>query len=59
MAVPGEVLGMWQAHQNHGHLPWKRLFRESIEIAQAGVTINDYISGLLVRFRHELTPSML
>lgn len=34
VATPGEVLGMYRAHEEYGRLPWKRLFEENIAIAR-------------------------
>lgn len=40
VAIPGQVRGLKLAHDNHGHLPWKDLFNETIELAENGFTIH-------------------
>lgn len=49
IATPGEVAGLWTAHQRFGKLPWSRLFEPSIKMLEEGVIINDYVGGLLQR----------
>lgn len=34
VSVPGEVLGFYEAHKEHGKLPWKELFTDAIEISK-------------------------
>ena len=34
--VPGTVMGMWEAHQRFAALPWSRLLRPAIKLAQQG-----------------------
>ena len=37
VAVPGLVAGLWEAHEEHGRLPWPELFAPALELALAGV----------------------
>lgn len=39
--VPGSVMGLWTAHQRLGSLPWERLVRPAIELAENGFTVNE------------------
>ncbi|AFN83059.1 gamma glutamyltranspeptidase [Encephalitozoon romaleae SJ-2008] len=34
VGVPGEILGLYEAHKKYGKLPWRELFRENIMIAR-------------------------
>jgi len=36
VAVPGELAGYWEAHQQFGKLPWADLFKPSIELCEKG-----------------------
>lgn len=49
--VPGTVMGMWEAHQRFGTLPWERLLAPAIELARGFETGE--------RFLRSLTPSMI
>ena len=37
VAVPGQLRGLEELHKRYGRLPWKRLFAESIDMAENGV----------------------
>lgn len=39
--VPGTVLGMWEAHQKFGSMPWELLLQPAIELAQKGFKVSD------------------
>ncbi|XP_012061163.1 PREDICTED: gamma-glutamyltranspeptidase 1-like [Atta cephalotes] len=48
VAVPGELAGYWEAHQQFGKLPWADLFKPSINLCEKGyvLTLVQY-DGLL------------
>ncbi len=37
--VPGTVMGLWQAHQRFGELPWAELVKPAIHYAEHGFTV--------------------
>ena len=37
--VPGTVMGLWQAHQRFGSLPWRELVMPAIHYAKTGFTV--------------------
>lgn len=37
--VPGTVMGLWQAHQRFGSLPWSELIKPAIQYAENGFTV--------------------
>ena len=37
--VPGTVMGLWQAHQRFGQLPWQDLLQPAIGYAKSGFTV--------------------
>ncbi|KAL0124727.1 hypothetical protein PUN28_006527 [Cardiocondyla obscurior] len=39
VAVPGELAGYWEAHQQFGKLPWADLFKPSIELCEKGYVL--------------------
>ncbi len=39
--VPGTVLGLWEAHQRFGKLPWQQLLAPAIEYATGGFVVHD------------------
>src|SRR5262245_28797370 len=40
-AIPGATLGLETAHKRFGRLPWRELFQPAIEVARAGVQLNE------------------
>ena len=47
MAVPGELLGYWEAHKKYGKLSWKELFEPSIKLCETGSIITRYLADSL------------
>jgi len=40
-AVPGTALGLWEAHQRFGSVPWPELLRPAARLAREGVALNE------------------
>jgi len=51
VGVPGTVMGMWQAHQEYGTLPWEELVQPAVDLAR-GFEVTD-------RFTQSLTSSVV
>ncbi|XP_072166848.1 glutathione hydrolase 1 proenzyme-like [Diadema setosum] len=60
VAIPGEMRGMWEAHQRYGRLPWSDLFRPVIDLARNGFRVESHLSSSLfsLRKRWHLYPSV-
>ncbi|WP_297803090.1 gamma-glutamyltransferase [uncultured Brevundimonas sp.] len=41
VAVPGTVMGFWEAHQRFGSLPWAELVAPAIKLAEEGYVLTD------------------
>ncbi|XP_035689952.1 glutathione hydrolase 1 proenzyme-like [Branchiostoma floridae] len=44
VAVPGQVRGLWEAHQRYGKLPWRDLFLPAIQLAEEGTCIGKHMA---------------
>ena len=47
IAVPGEVHGQYQAWNQYGKLPWKRLVQPAIDLARKGFKISRALDDVL------------
>ncbi len=54
VGVPGSVLGMWEAHQRFGTLPWADLLQPAITLAEKGFEITIDLRGYLERSEDRL-----
>ena len=50
--VPGTVMGLWQAHQQFGSLPWKRLLQPAIEHAENGFEVSEQLADTAEWFQN-------
>jgi len=41
VAVPGTVLGLWEAHERFGSVPWRELLAPAARLAREGVVLNE------------------
>ncbi|CAH1233727.1 GGT1 [Branchiostoma lanceolatum] len=44
VAVPGQVRGLWEAHQRYGKLPWRDLFLPAVRLAEEGTCIGNHLA---------------
>lgn len=42
--VPGTVMGFWKLHQKYGKLTWEKLLKPSINLAENGFPLSDYVA---------------
>lgn len=47
VAVPGELMGYWEAHKRFGRLEWKELIEPTIELCKKGSIITEYLGAIL------------
>ena len=41
VAVPGTVMGFWEAHQRFGSMPWSELVQPAVKLAEEGYVLSD------------------
>ena len=52
VGTPGTVRMLEMAHQQHGKLPWAKLFEPAITLAEGGFKISARLNGLLASEQH-------
>ncbi len=52
VGVPGTVRMLEMAHQQHGKLPWGKLFEPAITLAESGFKVSARLNGLLGTEQH-------
>ena len=50
VGVPGEIAGYFEASRMYGKLPWKRLFKESIEMMRDGFPVPPELANRIKRY---------
>ncbi|KAI5181956.1 gamma-glutamyltranspeptidase / glutathione hydrolase / leukotriene-C4 hydrolase [Nematocida sp. AWRm80] len=51
IAIPGEVSGLFKAHQKYGCLPWKDLFTPTIDLMENGFCVPPVLQDKLEQFK--------
>ena len=51
VGIPGTVAGFYQAWQEHGKLPWRRLVAPAIVLARDGILVTDDLERSLINMR--------
>ena len=54
VAVPGEILAIYNAWLRYGKLPWKRLVQPSIDLASKGFEIDEPLSIIIAEYNDSL-----
>lgn len=54
IAVPGELMGMWELHQKYGKLPWSQLFEPIIKLCREGHLVTEYLARVLRKREKEI-----
>ena len=52
VAVPGEVMGLWEAYRLGGTLPWSDLFQPTIKLCEEGIPVSPPVHSALVSIRN-------
>lgn len=47
IGVPGELMGYWMVHQQFGSIPWKELWRPTIQLAKDGFFVSNPLAKAL------------
>ncbi|XP_026669040.1 glutathione hydrolase 1 proenzyme-like isoform X3 [Ceratina calcarata] len=47
IAVPGELMGYWEAHRKYGKLAWSELFEPTISLCETGSIVTTYLHNYL------------
>lgn len=59
VAVPMEILGLYEAHRAYGKQPWKSLFDEAIDLARDGIQAHPYLVSAIESNREVLLQDPL
>uniref|UniRef100_A0A1Q3FF50 Putative gamma-glutamyltransferase n=1 Tax=Culex tarsalis TaxID=7177 RepID=A0A1Q3FF50_CULTA len=47
VAVPGEIKGYWEVHQQYGKLDWKSLIQPTIDLCRNGIQVTGYLDRII------------
>jgi gamma-glutamyltranspeptidase/glutathione hydrolase/leukotriene-C4 hydrolase len=51
VAVPGELIGLWEAHKKFGVLLWSELVETAIRLCEQGVVVSENLATFLHKFQ--------
>ncbi|KAG5666823.1 hypothetical protein PVAND_014833 [Polypedilum vanderplanki] len=54
VAVPGDIKGLWELHQNHGKLPWKDLLQPIIDLCRNGIEVSITLAQMIKSYEDEV-----
>jgi gamma-glutamyltranspeptidase/glutathione hydrolase/leukotriene-C4 hydrolase len=54
VAVPGDVKGLWELHQRHGKLKWKKLLQPVIDLCRNGIEVGDHLARMITSYENGL-----
>ena len=57
VGIPGQISGLWRVHKEHGRLPWKDLFQESITLCEEGSRISKTLAFEIHEWKEFITNS--
>uniref|UniRef100_T1GQB8 Uncharacterized protein n=1 Tax=Megaselia scalaris TaxID=36166 RepID=T1GQB8_MEGSC len=59
IAVPGELMGYYQAHKKFASMTWKELIEPTIKLCQDGITMTSHMRAALERFYVKKSPILM
>lgn len=57
VAVPGELMGYWEAHKRYGKISWYDLFRPAIDLAATGQRVTPYTADMIKKIQEDISKS--
>lgn len=57
VAIPGELKGYWELHQKYGKLTWAELVQPSIELAQNGFVLTQFVATTVKNYEEMIRHS--
>jgi gamma-glutamyltranspeptidase len=54
VGIPGELAGLWEAHQRFGKVPWSDLVRPAKDLAQNGFAVSPTLAKSLEEYRDKI-----
>jgi len=60
VAVPGELMGYWEAYQKYksGNVKWGELVQPTIDLCREGIIVTPYLANLLKQKEEDIKQSV-